>query len=342
MKKRIAWIIAVLLLFVALLMFWRRVPDQPEGGETISKAKEDPTAWKSPSANSPPSDSGQPVGNQLPERAQPPVEARRVFQSIFNAQLSLYGKVVDQDGRPIAGVHVSIGVADKPWDSGSSHQRTTGPDGMFEITGVKGAGIFVEVEKEGYYAGKESRRLLQSGEMPAKDAPAVWKLYRKGALESLSHHDNTWTDMPMNGTPVEYDFNTKQFVGAGQGQLRAEVKVEGSMQQRFSWWYRISVVSGGMARRAHEFDFVAPESGFVEVLEGRISATDGEWRGAFNGDYFIRLPSGTFGRVAFAVSRGRDSFSFRIDHAAINPTGSRNLEYDPKSVPPFVPATQSR
>jgi len=340
MKKRGAWIIAVFLLFVALVMFWRRVPERP--GRVEAKSKAEPIASKSASANPPPADVGQPVGNQLPERAQPPAEAKNAFQSIFNARLSLYGKVVDQEGQPVAGAHVKIGVADKPWDSGSSYQRTTGPDGLFEITGVKGAGIYAEVEKEGYYAGKESRRILQSGEMPTKDAPAIWILYRKGALESLSHHDHTWTDMPMDGTPVEYDFNTKKFVGAGQGQLRAEVKVEGSMQQRFSWWYRISVPSGGLARRAHEFDFVAPESGYVEVLEGRINATDGDWRGAFNGDYFIRLSNGSFGRVAFSVSRGRDSFSFRIDHAAINPAGRRNLEYDPKSVPPFVRATQSR
>jgi len=158
-------------------------------------------------------------------------------------------------------------------------------------------------------------------------------------LEALNHRDHTRTDLPMDGTPVEYNFNTGKFVGAGQGQLRAEVKVEGSMQQRFSWWYRISVPSGGLARRTHEFDFVAPENGYVEALEGRINATDFSWRGAFNGDYFIRLPNGTFGRVTFSISSGRDSFIFRIDHAAINPTGSRNLEYDPKSVP-FVRATQ--
>ncbi len=340
MKKRIVGIIAVLLLLVALVMSWRHASDQPERVETKAKSKVELISSKSSPANPPPADVGQPVGNQLPERAQPPAEAKRAFLSIFNARLSLYGKVVDQDGQPVAGADVKIGVADKPWDTGSSYQRTTGPDGLFEITGVKGADIFARVEKEGYYAGNESRRLFQSGEMPTKDAPAIWKLYRKGAMEQLNHHDHTWTDLPMDGTPVGYDFKTKKFVSAGQGQLRAEVKVEGSMQQRFSWWYRISVPSGGLVRRAHEFDFVAPESGYVEVLEGRINATDFRWSAAFNGDYFIRLPNGTFGRVEFSVSSGRDSFSFRIDHAAINPSGGRNLEYDPKSVPPFVRASQ--
>ena len=95
-------------------------------------------------------------------------------------------------------------------------------------------------------------------------------------------------------------------------------------------------------RRTHEFDFVAPEQGYVEILEHRIDAADSDWSGAFNGDYFIRLPNGMFGRVEFSLRRGRDSFSFRIDHAAINSTGSRNLEYDSKSVPPFVRATQPR
>lgn len=339
MKKRITWIIAALLLLIALLMFWRRAPEQSGHAET--KSKVEPLAPKSPSVTPPPADIGQPVGSQLPERAQPPAGALSAFRAIFNSSLSLYGKVVDQNDQPVAGASVRIGVADKPWDSGSSHQRTTGLDGLFEITGVKGAGIFVGVEKEGYYAGKESRRLLQSGEMPTKDAPAVWRLHRKGAVESLIHHDHTWTDIPLDGTPVGYDFNTKKFVGAGQSQVRAEVKVDGSKQGRFSWWYRLSVPAGGLVPRANEFDFMAPEQGYVEVLEGQINATDKDWRGSFNGDFFIRLPNGTFGRLKFSVSGGRDSFSFRIDHAAINPTGNRNLEYDPKSVPPFVRATRS-
>lgn len=333
MKKRIAWSIAVLLLIMAILLLWRRAPEQP--GYAATKSNAEPIASKSSSDSPPPADIGKPVGNQLPERAQPPVEAKRAFQSIFNARLSLYGKVVDQDGQPVAGVRVKIGVADKPWESGSSYERTTGPDGLFEITGVKGGGIYAEVEKEGYYAGKESRRLLQSGEMPTKDAPAIWRLYRSGQLEPLTVQPYKVTDIPLDGMPVEYDFNTGKFVGAGQGQLRAEVKVEGSMQQRFSWWYRISVPTGGLARRTHEFDFVAPEQGYVEVLEGRVNADDKDWRGAFGGDFFVRLPNGKFGRLVCALSRGRDSFTFRFAHVVINPIGGRNLEFDPKKVMTF-------
>jgi len=328
MKKYFAWGVGVLLLLITLVMFWRRAPEQP--GPVEKQSRTEPITPESPSAKALPADIGQPVGSQLPERAQPSAEGRRTFQAIFNSSMSLFGKVVDQDGQPVAGARVKIGVADRPRDSGSSHQRTTGPDGLFEITSVKGAGIYAEVEKERYYAGKESRRILQSGEMPTRDSPAVWRLYRKGATESLIRHDHSSTDMPMDGTPLEYDFNTRKFVGAGQGQLRAEVKVEGSMQQRFPWWYRLSVPAGGLVRRTHEFDFVAPGPGYVEVLEGRIDANDTDWKGSFNGDYFVRLPNGLFGRLQFSLSRGRDSFSFRIDHAAINPTGSRNLEYDPK------------
>jgi len=337
MKKRIAWIIAVLLVLVALVMFWRRVPDQPERAETKSKSKATPIASKSLPANPPPADVGQPVGGQLPERAQPPANAMSTFRSIFNSPLSLYGKVVDQDERPVAGASVRIGVADKPWDSGSSHQRTTGLDGLFEITGVKGAGVFVGVEKEGYYAGKESRRLLQSGEMPTKDAPAIWKLYRKGQVEPLILQPYIWIVMPLDGTPVGYDFNTGKFVGAGQGQLRVEVKVEDSVQQRFSWWYRISLPSGGLTRRAHEFDFVAPEQGYVETLEGRVNADDKDWRASFGGDFFARLPNGRFARFVCSLGGGKNSFEYRIAYAAINPTGSRGLELDPKKVRSFEP-----
>jgi hypothetical protein len=206
---------------------------------------------------------------------------------------------------------------------------------LFEITGVKGAGIFVGVEKEGYYAGREASRLLQSGEMPTKGAPAIWRLYRSGPLEPLTVQPYKMTEIPLDGTPMEYDFNTGKFVGAGQGQLRAEVKVEGSMQQRFSWWYRISVPSGGLARRTHEFDFVAPEQGYVEVLEGRVNADDKDWRGGVGGDFFLRLPNGEFGRLACSLGRGRDIFDFRIAHVIINPTGGRNLELDPKKIMTF-------
>lgn len=261
--------------------------------------------------------------------------------AIYNARLSLYGKVVDQDERPVAGASVRLTVADKPWDSGTSRQVMTDSDGSFKLTGVRGAGIFAGAEKEGYYSGKDSSRLLQSGELPAKDSPAIFRLHRKGVVENLIHYGPVWSDLPLDATPLEFDFKSRKFLPFGQGQLSAQVKVEGSMQQRFSWWYRLRLPGGGFARRTHEFDFIAPEQGYVETIEGRIDAADVSWRGSFGGDFFVRLPDGTFGRVELFLGSGRDSFSFRIDRAALNPAGSRNLEFDPKVRPPMIRANTS-
>lgn len=337
MKKRVAWVVASLFVLTALVMFWRRVQDQPHGAETQSRREAESITSKPSPTNRLPVEDGQPGSNQSPGPAQTPANATSAFWTIFSSPLSLYGKVVDQDERPIAGASVRIGVADKPWDAGSSHQRTTGPDGLFEITGVKGAGVFVGVEKEGFYAGKESRRLVQSGEMPTKDAPAIWKLYRKGQADSLILQPYVWIVMPLDGKPIEYDFNTGAFVGVGQGQLRVEVKVEASEQQRFSWWYRISLVAGGLKQRTHEFDFVAPEQGYTQVLEGRVNEDDNDWRASFGGDFFAQLPNGKFARFVCSLGGGKNSFEYRIAYAAINPTGSRNLELDPKKVRSFEP-----
>lgn len=331
MKVKIVLIIAAVLLLSALFLIRRQPAEQSLGGDgEFNVVSTNTTAH---AASSPLTDIGKAVDYALPKRAESPADKQDAFRTIFSTPLALYGIVVDQDGQPVGDARVKIGVADKPWDSGSSYERVTGSTGMFEITGVRGAGINVEVAKEGYYAGRESRRLLQSGEMPSRDSPAVWRLYKKGTVETLIHHGPSWTDLPMDETPVEYDFNTKKFVDAGLGQIRAEVRVEGSMHRRFSWSYRLSVPSGGLIPRMHEFDFVAPEQGYAEVLEARIDANAANWMGAFNGDYFIRLPNGSYGRLRFSIARGRDNFSFRIDHAVVNPAGSRNLEYDQKSAP---------
>lgn len=221
-------------------------------------------------------------------------------------------------------------AADKPWEEGTEREQATDARGEFAFSGLRGAGAYLEAKKEGYYAGKASRRSLQSGEPASRGTPLVLTLHRQGDIEPLLHQPAAMKEMAIDGTPVEYDFATGRFVAPGAGQLRAEVRVEGSMAQKFSWQYTITLRGGGFAPRRHEFDFIAPVDGYTDVLEGRIEADAANWTGGFGGDFFVKLPDGRFARGELGLSRGRDIFIFRLRALAINPSGSRNLEHDRK------------
>lgn len=276
------------------------------------------------------SEVGAPVGGQLPARARPKQAAVDMMKAIYSSPLAVSGKVVDQDGRAIPAANVAIVVADKIWESGTRHERTTDAEGKFGISKVRGAGLYVEARKEGYYSGKESRKSLQSGELAAGGPATVLTLYKKGTLEPLLHHRAATVELRLDGTPVAYDFTTGRFVSPGEGLLSAQVWVESSMDQNFSWRYRLSVSGGGLVARTHEFAFAAPVEGYADVLENRIDAADPKWVGGFGGDFFIKLPDGKFGRFEMGLARGRDCFVLKIRALAINPSGSRNLEHDMK------------
>ena len=93
----------------------------------------------------------------------------------------------------------------------------------------------------------------------------------------------------------------------------------------FNWKVRISVPGGGIVATPEEFNFSAPENGYLPYVETDMPASSDQWETSIKRKYFIKLADGNYGRIDFDfLSRNG---VYRIN-SFINPSGSRNLEYD--------------
>jgi hypothetical protein len=102
--------------------------------------------------------------------------------------------------------------------------------------------------------------------------------------------------------------------------------------QVYDWSFEVNVPKGGLLLSTNQFDFMAPESGYVpsDVIE--MPATLGEtWQTRLNRTYFVKLPDGNFARIILDLMSHNGSLRIQ---SFTNPSGSRNLEFDPSNVAP--------
>jgi hypothetical protein len=83
-----------------------------------------------------------------------------------------------------------------------------------------------------------------------------------------------------------------------------------------------------VVERTGKFDFEAPISGYQSIVEFSMSKDAERWKNDFEAEYFVKLANGHYARMEFRITTGGDHFA-SID-VYYNPSGSRNLEYDPK------------
>ena len=256
---------------------------------------------------------------------------------LFNTPINFWGKVVDEKGNPIPNATVELGTADRPWETGSSYERTTDSNGLFAITGVKGLSISVDVSKGGYYKTSHSRGQFSyaqpsgnKGPLPMPDNPIVFELRKMGQVESLVQVDG-FVKVPRNGAPIEITLETGHTVAAGLGDLRVEAWTNDQVKNprgHYDWRCRISVPNGGLTERKEEFDFEAPADGYRPSDEINMPQTAERWSPQVSREYFVKLADGRYARIRFEMVAGGDNF-FSIS-SYLNPKpGSRNLESDP-------------
>ena len=288
-----------------------------------------------------------PAASPSPQVALPPEVAAKLSEpdkanigkilEAFGAPIEFYGKVIDDRGAPIDGAIINYSVADQYFGNSSKYTGISDSGGSFTISGVKGAGVYVEVSKGGYYRVPEKSYAsfgygVPSGRQPpSKDNPAIFVLRKKGVAEPLVYVSSRQYKVPRNGTPFEIDLQTGRQAGAGEGDVKVERWANDQNKDesgRFDWKCRISVPGGGLIERTDLFDFDAPENGYTELVEIDMPKTLGSnWQRTKRAEYFVRLQDGSFARVALTMHSGHNNFL--VMESFVNPSGSRRLEYDP-------------
>jgi hypothetical protein len=265
-----------------------------------------------------------------------------------NRPIRFYGKVIDQDNNPIPDVKVKLAIrtAKEPisgvvGDVFEYPVVSTDSSGRFSITDAKGALLSVKsLEKEGYEASQKSLNRAHywywrdPSEVftPDPDAPEIFRMWRKQGAEKLAVHDRM-TRIPYNGTPVVFDLLTgRQNV---RGDLRVTLLRNPEQiqwgQRNYEWTLTVEAIDGGVIESNDEQMFLAPEEGYMPKVVFHMPANAPDWSDEKSLTLYVKSRGGKqYGRVELSVMVGSDKpttgFSFR---SAVNPSGSRNLEYDP-------------
>lgn len=256
-----------------------------------------------------------------------------------NVPIEFWGKVIDQNSKPLEGVNIQYRIQQPRaiWDSHSAVMSiTTDSIGGFHITGEKGSSFsFESFRKDGYRtaAGQGMTFAYSNGSAkhtPDKSNPKVYTLIKEDQIQGLVSFSRQLL-LEWDGVPVRYNLRTGKFDPSGEIEITARRgKIEGDGRQaRYDWSCRIEAIKGGVIETSREKAYMAPENGFEDFWECGDMATNPQWRIA-KGDVhlILRLENGNFGRLELDVNAEiKSKISGRIS-SYLNPSGGRLLEYD--------------
>lgn len=322
-----------------------------------------------PSANQNPENSSEPVGlsttaeriTELPvpiaetNSAIPPTnrepsleEKIRSAIAYANVPIAFYGKVVDQDDKPLSAVRVVLrtrkGVYAGPGllSTGSEKfTRMTGEDGGFNLSGTKGDVLAVEsIEKEGYELSTKTSRSFGfhgAGDkfVPDPNNPVVYRMWRIRGGEPMTYFPSANFGIACDGTPTLFDL-LKGVRANGQADLkvsfvRTPLNIERNKDFRYDWVLTIEASDGGLIESEDEFMYVAPEKGYLPQIQYKMGKDEENWTAIIKKKFYIVSRGGRcVGRFNLHFDGGYEPppTGFGIE-AWMNPAGSRNLEYDP-------------
>ena len=333
------WTLIVLLTFVGGILTWSRL--RPSRTVTSADALVVPSNIRPDVSVSPPKSQTDITRFQKPggvyESTDPRWEIVRTKDKTdrnweWRMPVNFYGRVVDENDRPIAGAKVDFSLTDLSAEGSSQSSTLTDSGGDFSLTGKTGRVLQVDVSKDGYYKPKSER--LKSFDYAGfweanyhqadRAAPVLFHLRKKGQGESLSVGE-TRPMVPSDGTPVRLDlFAGGRISNSGQVEVAAVTNTDKYPPRVFDWQASVAIQDGGLVEHNLEFPFEAPKEGYVPKAEFKISAIGPDWKRSIEKSYFIRIGMPPkYGRIRIRFSGASQKVSLQY---AVNPTGSRNLE----------------
>jgi hypothetical protein len=247
--------------------------------------------------------------------------------------LEFYGKIIDQDGNPVGGVNVDAGVGlilDAAHSGGKDFYTESDPDGNFSFVGIRGAGVGFTLTKEGY---TYNRRLASSNRpndyIPNPQKPVIFTIWKLRGAESMVHTTIRESGLACDGTPREFDLMTgHRDTGGFVAELnRNPLNIDGG--KPFDWTLTLKVTGGGLIAITDAYPNEAPSDGYQATVEIIMHANDSQWTPELARSYYV-FDGKNYGRVTINIVANYQPppTLFDID-AYINPSGSRNLEFEP-------------
>jgi hypothetical protein len=232
--------------------------------------------------------------------------------ALWQTPIEFYGKVIDENTNPVAGVNIHFNWSELPEKGGERDSDTqSDSDGLFSLHGKHGRALTVLFNKEGYYSSHRGEMTftyaLPVGISPDPQNPVIFNLKKKVAQEPLMRLAGAMIGsrqyrLDTKGTPTDISFYTGKRTSQEAGQFRVAYAMDvpqDSKRQKFDWRCQVTVPGGGLQATTEEFPFTAPVEGYQETIE--IDSSTNSWSDRLEQTYYVYLPDGKYGRVKFSL-----------------------------------------
>lgn len=245
--------------------------------------------------------------------------------------ISFYGKVVDENQRPISEANVRISWNDASSEDGVlSEDLLSNTDGSFAFLEGTATALNVQVWKNGYYTAKSKNQTYfdPSGGGSSPTLPVVFELRERGTgTDLITSRYGVKRDMsivpPEGGEPVNVDFFNRRVSDTGQLEIRKVTPERDGERGPKEWGITLVLPDGGFVPHNDEFPFGAPEFGYEPTLELQFRPDDPNWTDTVTGQYYIAFGNPRrYGRIELSTGMYN---GVRLEYA-VNPDGSRYLE----------------
>ena len=310
MKPRVVIFVSVSALLIMAVIYWRRPVQSPvttEKPQAIGQSNSTPSANGSVSNESLSRITPQNIGTLTSPASSSTNDARRAemtarFVEQKNEPIEFYGMVIDQDSNALSGVNVKVTVeqvimpvSTVPYIGPKeiSVERTTGTDGRFEISGMKGEGFDLEsIQKDGYEVEPTKRGFGPSG--GSFENPTIFKMWSTNIHEKLIGGDKKFQIIP-DGRSYFINLTDCTINESGQGDLKVWINYTNQVQDSnlHDWSAGIEVINGGLLEQVLGSPmFEAPADGYVPTfqVEQKIKGYQGGETGSHQ--FFLRLRNG--------------------------------------------------
>jgi hypothetical protein len=345
MNKRVGIAFFLLLLLLAVLLFWHsaklKQAEPISNDTTLSNQTASPL--NVPATNiSPLMQSNAPLTREAVARLSR--EEKLKFAELQNnVPIDFWGKVIDESGSPLQGVTISadtrtvvMGVQNMAATTFPKISVTSGGDGLFEIRNKTGDVLSIKsLEKDGYEEEPDAVRGYNytRGFIADRNNPIVFRLWPVGIHEQLITGSKHLKIIP-DGRPYAIDFKNSTITQAqgSEGDVQVWIKYpqEITATQTNNWLSGITVNNGGIVEEPDggAAMYIAPTTGYSATFRYDQQIRTGQRGSTGTKRFYVTLQNGQeFGRFAIdlkAPYNNQVPGFVSIDYA-INPSGSRIL-----------------
>ena len=253
----------------------------------------------------------------------------------WRTPLNFYGRVIDQNAQPVANARVGLA-----WnDIKGSHEKNieSGNDGRFELKDVIGKVLSVQVGKNGYAGAASSTKRGfeysafwdQDFYLADKENPVLFRLWKLEDAEPMYFWDKL-KKLTVDGQKVWFDTKTGRLGASGDVAFSTKRGATYAPRQ-FDWSLSIEAApGGGLALSKEELMFEAPEGGYEPSWTQDIGGKDASYAISKSVNFYLKTPDGKYAAIKteighMTIPEGEVNLS-----AYVNPSGSRNLQFDAK------------